>query len=196
MKIVRGERFWFPSLSWKTFIRTRQHLVGAGPLLTFPSLSGKTFIRTRARRYGDVSGHLDVSIPFREDLHSDSSHQLLVRSCASQRFHPFQGRPPFGRFNADIWDYYDHVSIPFRDDLHSDMLSISLQTRVWFFTFPSLSGKSSIRTSRKKHCGRDEKAKVSIPFREDLHSDHMEKQHITHSDQFVSIPFREDLYSD
>ena len=62
-------------------------------------------------------------------------------------FHPFQGRAPFGQL---------YSSVPIN---------------LWFELFPSLSGKTSIRTTLG--CGHKQRRAevVSIPFREDLHSD-------------------------
>ena len=66
--------FRFPSLSGKTFIRTRRILLAARKVAEeFPSLSGKTFIRT------DYYDHFDTAI--------------IVNG-----FHPFQGRPSFGQY--------------------------------------------------------------------------------------------------
>jgi len=64
----------------------------------FPSLSGKTFIRTIFAIFFELRGKSKVSIPFREDLHSDpflvtGDPAFLGDYC----FHPFQGRPPFGQ---------------------------------------------------------------------------------------------------
>ena len=112
----------FPSLSGKTFIRTQIYHVAYGPRASeFPSLSGKTFIRTAAREIAketkrfkvsipfreDLHSDIDyieeqeikevfVSIPFREDLHSDSKLQAIRLPGRPLSFHPFQGRPSFG----------------------------------------------------------------------------------------------------
>ena len=89
----------------------------------------------------------------------------------SQSFHPFQGRPPFG--------LAPEIDVP-----------AELRGK-----FPSLSGKTSIRT---EPFGLHQVlyAAVSIPFREDLHSDELPASKLTKKDQKVSIPFREDLHSD
>ncbi len=62
-------------------------------------------------------------------------------------FHPFQGRPPFGRLKIHPFSPQKEevVSIPFREDLHSDLDEFMKILEV--------------------------AKKVSIPFREDLHSD-------------------------
>ena len=125
----------------------------------------------------------------------------------SLRFHPFQGRPLFGRrfCHSERQRCKIAVSIPFREDLYSDILKVyyvaygghscfhPFQGRPLFGhgpgykvryvlekVFPSLSGKTSILTVCW-HLGiLSTLSKVSIPFREDLYSDH-----ITHSDQFT-----------
>ena len=61
----------------------------------FPSLSGKTSIRTPRRIYHFQPRGPEVSIPFREDLHSDT-YRAHPFSPSEDGFHPFQGRPPFG----------------------------------------------------------------------------------------------------
>ena len=94
--------------------------VAYGP--RFPSLSGKTSIRTRRRVVSDQTSSCRVSIPFREDLYSDLAGTILIDSVEFEGFHPFQGRPLFGR-------------------------KTPRQTRrMVLYWFPSLSGKTSIRT--------------------------------------------------
>ena len=90
--------FRFPSLSGKTFIRTSKEGGGTVPRKIkqkFPSLSGKTFIRTSDQITVFSKALERVSIPFREDLHSDAE---TVRALISN----------------------GAVSIPFREELHSD----------------------------------------------------------------------------
>ena len=114
-----------------------------------------------------------VSIPFREDLYSDSFEEYQAKWLETLSFHPFQGRPLFGQAKKV-------------DAENAELL-----------LFPSLSGKTSIRThyqgpaiSRARLCcfhpfqGRplfglgfafpapeQKEEEVSIPFREDLYSD-------------------------
>ena len=66
----------------------------------FPSLSGKTFIRTEGLHEGNEENRRAVSIPFREDLHSDTFRSTLREEDVDYCFHPFQGRPSFGHFVA------------------------------------------------------------------------------------------------
>ena len=66
----------FPSLSGKTFIRTTLGWAFVKDQRVFPSLSGKTFIRTWIFLDEVRVIPESVSIPFREDLHSD----FLVRA--------------------------------------------------------------------------------------------------------------------
>ena len=61
----------------------------------FPSLSGKSSIRT-----------VDTSREFAR--------------IAIRRFHPFQGRAPFGLSKQTAEVKQLEVSIPFREELHSD----------------------------------------------------------------------------
>ena len=125
-KIVVTEKgtIKFPSLSGKTFIRTFRDFIQIlrAAWEMFPSLSGKTFIRTDSRLQPSQTRAGTVSIPFREDLHSDTTCALLPMSQCVLSFHPFQGRPSFG--------------------LDKETARIALV----LYLFPSLSGKTSIRT--------------------------------------------------
>ena len=121
-----------------------------------------------------MSGQFVVSIPFREDLHSDAWGQAETEGGDNMRFHPFQGRPSFGQklqqvkaedvatgfhpfqgrpsFGPSMGSFVGQssllVSIPFREDLHSDHFEVR---NILFVTseFPSLSGKTFIRTANK-----------------------------------------------
>ena len=87
------------------------------------------------------------------------------------------------------------VSIPFREDLHSDKIKTDGDDRRG--EFPSLSGKTFIRTCVAVRVSAEWQSLVSIPFREDLHSDTPSKLiSIPSPAVYVSIPFREDLHSD
>ena len=89
---------------------------------TFPSLSGKTSIRTIEGTRWSPRKQQGVSIPFREDLYSDSAKDNRGPRDLCFCFHPFQGRPLFGRecfFGGDDLPAVS-VSIPFREDLYSD----------------------------------------------------------------------------
>ena len=88
-----------------------------------------------------------VSIPFREDLYSDVLLIDWYQSAGILGFHPFQGRPLFG-----------HIK---------ELEYVILRTE----QFPSLSGKTSIRTSLSARMVGFTLPSVSIPFREDLYSD-------------------------
>ena len=87
-------------------------------------------------------------------------------------FHPFQGRPLFGPLKL-------HPFEPSETE-----------------TFPSLSGKTSIRTYFGFINSKKGGISVSIPFREDLYSDKYHPFSPSQEEIQVSIPFREDLYSD
>ena len=67
----------FPSLSGKTSIRTFLRWIWKGikVLGRFPSLSGKTSIRTLSTVFHLQPKDRKVSIPFREDLYSDTRYQ-------------------------------------------------------------------------------------------------------------------------
>ena len=54
---------------------------------------------------GTLSKKRKVSIPFREELHSDGGLLCFKRSGLKIGFHPFQGRPPFGL--TDVSDLED-----------------------------------------------------------------------------------------
>ena len=189
----------FPSLSGKTFIRTANFRVrvlrncercfhpfqgrpsfGPGSVFAFNDLIKIRFHPFQGRpsfglglipEKGPISQI--VSIPFREDLHSDVefvidphgktypvfpslSGKTFIRTniaCsvgdrkANESFHPFQGRPSFG------------------------LSSKKADFRIRVLRFPSLSGKTFIRTSRTGTQNNKRNRRVSIPFREDLHSD-------------------------
>ena len=139
----------FPSLSGKTFIRTvrvsetqqdrssRSFHPFQGrpsfgqPLLRrvfryemqyqFPSLSGKTFIRTRGEPGRPHRFLSEVSIPFREDLHSDKLEPKKLISSTGRWFPSLSGKT-FIRTLRKILKASANidVSIPFREDLHSD----------------------------------------------------------------------------
>ena len=163
----------FPSLSGKTFIRT---LYRVGPACgqgtrQFPSLSGKTFIRTRflLTKHGVLSPH--VSIPFREDLHSDITNSFSAGMISPPGFHPFQGRPPFGpklgyspTLSAGISFHPFQGRPPFGPlkihpfEAPNDESFHPFQGRPPFG--PAIEIEKETKTLR-----------VSIPFREDLHSD-------------------------
>ena len=63
------------------------------------------------------------------------------------------------------------VSIPFREDLYSDMEADNVWALKDLVKFPSLSGKTSIRTPQHPPSFWRPRRSVSIPFREDLYSD-------------------------
>ena len=112
----------FPSLSGKTFIRTFvKRCFGVSGRLRFPSLSGKTFIRTNAGPARVAQGTHSVSIPFREDLHSD--FVFFAGSCTSPCKFPSLSGKTFIRTRYRVANPAakgEQVSIPFREDLHSD----------------------------------------------------------------------------
>ena len=113
-------------------------------------------------------------------------------------FHPFQGRPLFGlarngktvvqvakefpslsgktSIRTSVPErrnkfHSESVSIPFREDLYSDRSEGSHKTTQFSDLFPSLSGKTSIRTKLECPVSVIRRCIVSIPFREDLYSD-------------------------
>ena len=65
----------------------------------------------------------------------------------------------------------DQVSIPFREDLHSDQFDYVIKILTAEKGFPSLSGKTFIRTLSVIRLLMTATIGVSIPFRENLHSD-------------------------
>ena len=139
-----------------------------------------------------------VSIPFREDLHSDENS-------------------PTNQANGSLL-----VSFPSLSGKTSIRTQTSVGRILCCLWFPSLSGKTSIRTGRVPafrassavgrfhpfqgrppfgHCvdcrnKNPPRGKVSIPFREDLHSDDIPQSDSSLQQMLVSIPFREDLHSD
>ena len=164
----------FPSLSGKTSIRTKSnssltpavaskcfHPFQGRPLFgqidvvrayqnelrKFPSLSGKTSIRTRTTSSRYRKGCEGVSIPFREDLYSDESHQTLLKSVAHTRFHPFQGRPLFGL--RQLLQEIGRAQATFPSLSGKTFIRTQQAARADFrirILFPSLSGKTFIRT--------------------------------------------------
>ena len=167
------ERVMFPSLSGKSSIRTLpgRPLSRSGilqrfhpfqgrapfgqrnkkPALTagkkkFPSLSGKSSIRTRSLDRNRELDRNTVSIPFREELHSDSSFSIRTACQDNSCFHPFQGRAPFGRMLSAVKDFIEILSFhPFQGRAPFGLVQEFLQTM--------------------------QDPIVSIPFREELHSD-------------------------
>ena len=194
----------FPSLSGKTSIRTkvinfvagsmayeRFHPFQGRPLfgldytkdgktlevIVFPSLSGKTSIRTSENSSIYAGRRRSVSIPFREDLYSDLTHGPFLGCGDSVRFHPFQGRPLFGHLPTARSLAVGTQSFP----------SLSGKTSIRTHNcgqgtgrkrnlFPSLSGKTSIRTIVEAVVEGYYPRRVSIPFREDLYSDKRRKR--------------------
>ena len=138
----------------------------------FPSLSGKTSIRTRIQENTESRSPSTVSIPFREDLHSDFNCVATIFPKSPKVSIPFREDLHSDRIvKTTVFRYKKKVSIPFREDLHSDSCSQSdhsqstsfsfhpfqgrppfgrynLYTPVYKakYVFPSLSGKTSIRT--------------------------------------------------
>ena len=114
-----------------------------------------------------------VSIPFREDLHSDTVTAYTLRHTKLLSFHPFQGRPPFGQIvgnNATIiLKLFCFHPFQGRPPFGQWVDSVPLDPEAK--KFPSLSGKTSIRTETCVLCHLFPFNLVSIPFREDLHSD-------------------------
>ena len=115
---------------------------------------------------------LNVSIPFREELHSDGQRNTNHRMVFPKSFHPFQGRAPFGHRDPRI------VGIDYTEK------------------FPSLSGKSSIRT-KHSNLTVDCKQGVSFhPFQGRAPFGLMNSAMMPQPGVYVSIPFREELHSD
>ena len=116
--------YMFPSLSGKTSIRTFQHAstVAETGVLVFPSLSGKTSIRTRLIGWQRTSQVRSRFHPFQgRPLFGRRIKGKMIKN-KSLSFHPFQGRPLFGHaFSAGmVTPPTCVVSIPFREDLYSD----------------------------------------------------------------------------
>ena len=167
------------------------------PICKFPSLSGKSSIRTNLGRRRRPSKHQSVSIPFREDLHSDIEFSVSPSDLPTYGFHPFQGTPSFGhrdrRQAGCICQLCFH---PFQGRPSFGRRMAECMASSAKFGFPSLSGKTSIRTTLVAAVLRSVRSTVSIPFREDLYSDWFPKKVAVLRLQSVSIPFREDLHSD
>ena len=114
-----------------------------------------------------------VSIPFREELHSDTGAVAVERSVVYWRFHPFQGRAPFGHFQyGQGWKARFYVvSIPFREDLYSDMVLYCARRAGGDAGFHPFQGRPLFGQTLKIDQTTAKLLLVSIPFREDLHSD-------------------------
>ena len=121
----------------------------------------------RGRRPGTVS------IPFREELYSDSIPSPAPRWSRQTCFHPFQGRPLFGQnfLQNDLWDVPGVGFHPFQGRPLFGLRPDGRCEAVITAKFPSLSGKTSIRTGQTRQICRSGSVRVSIPFREDLYSD-------------------------
>ena len=118
----------------------------------FPSLSGKTSIRTslpesQSEETADCSFHPFQGRPLFGPLHLSPYEPEQQDS-----FHPFQGRPLFGPEMVDRF-YWLHN---FRFPSLSGKTSIRTYEKIaemvdrFYWLFPSLSGKTSIRTEFKK----------------------------------------------
>ena len=189
----------------------------------FPSLSGKSSIRTSAKEGILNITRRVVSIPFREELHSDSkylSKQRLTRNnvsipfreelhsdkswCRRQTrwrvtcFHPFQGRAPFGLqvLTKLPVTLTGDVSIPFREELHSDKAEVPTIDAIINDSFHPFQGRAPFGPSARPANIAKPARIVSIPFREELHSDRAIVITGAPGVGKVSIPFREELHSD
>ena len=98
------------------------------------------------------------------NLIKDRSHVIC--------FHPFQGRPPFGHFRVRVIENCKRYGFhpfqgrpPFGREIKEARRAFCMPP------FPSLSGKSSIRTQSSDKLPTIRVPGVSIPFREELHSD-------------------------
>ena len=113
----------------------------------FPSLSGKTFIRTDLRSRRSYGVKALVSIPFREDLHSDSYEYYTTQEKITYGFHPFQGRPSFGPRSLKLHPFSPSQGFhPFQGRPSFGPATLLLQLYFVAYGFPSLSGKTFIRT--------------------------------------------------
>ena len=138
----------------------------------FPSLSGKTSIRTERFVHQEICFGKKVSIPFREDLHSDIvdkgvktvketegfpslSGKTSIRTTRVSdgkgvkelSFHPFQGRPPFGlRRHSGGVTHPAYCFHPFQGRPPFGHEEVEIAAQEAKVKFPSLSGKTSIRT--------------------------------------------------
>ena len=140
---------------------------------------------------------MNVSIPFREDLYSDWRFPILHWTFRWPSFHPFQGRPLFGHADDGLLSSITFRLFPSLSGKTSIRTSYVYSDSAEDITgFPSLSGKTSIRTRIRQNCDQKRRQIVSIPFREDLYSDFYLSCFTSVLDREVSIPFREDLYSD
>ena len=137
-----------------------------------------------------------VSTPFREDLYSDPGS--LDQQLQNIRFHPFQGRPLFGldpeemevvkqifafpslsgktsiRTTAKICLTLYYIAYGFHPFQGRPLFGLLENCRQYGYPsglFPSLSGKTSIRTNKLQKIRLSVRPLVSIPFREDLYSD-------------------------
>ena len=94
---------------------------------SFPSLSGKTFIRTYYKRSSSKRKFSLISIPFREDLHSDLNIPPPVGINRSRGFPSLSGKTFIRTSNSLLTSTCNSfISIPFREDLHSDSESCTL----------------------------------------------------------------------
>ena len=167
-----------------------------------------------------------VSIPFREDLYSDSRAWFQRETCSAFGFHPFQGRPLFGRreyFKPHRIVWIEFPSLSGKTSIRT--VYKAQQVIQNSGKFPSLSGKTSIRTpvrlvtgSRsavpgfhpfqgRPLFGQETKRMKLNPFIPDgFHpfqgrplfglDDILMLRKLEMIMEQVSIPFREDLYSD
>ena len=199
-KEIHQETSFHPFQGRPSFGPTEKNCDLDSMLQLFPSLSGKTFIRTEDKRESSLERLFFVSIPFREDLHSDDIEEQIENMLETDGFHPFQGRPSFGLLSTLRLSPKDQrlfpslsgktfirtVGIkmrknkpkhngfhPFQGRPLFGLLPVTVILTAEMDMFPSLSGKTSIRTYLLNRAKRECESAVSIPFREDLHSDYL-----------------------
>ena len=142
----------------------------------FHPFQGRPLFGRLAKRQNPLFCGGQVSIPFREDLYSDDSTQTFGTTMITSSFHPFQGRAPFGQapltFGTGVRGESFH---PFQGRAPFGHPPSTIFFEEIDLAFPSLSGKSSIRTTKLWDSEPFGLHQVSIPFREELHSDESQK---------------------
>ena len=164
----------------------------------FPSLSGKTSIRTGSSERRNIQSH--SSFPSLSGKTSIRTQQLLLAriEVPPDRFHPFQGRPLFGRVLGQILQALYEERFPSLSGKTSIRTSSSARTDGFTrLSFPSLSGKTSIRTIQEHPEGAIIIGYGFHPFQgRPLFGQVSKAEFPFNLMEGVSIPFREDLYSD
>ena len=125
-------------------------LIGIQKFLMFPSLSGKSSIRTQWTSWSWSRDNRLSFHPFQGRAPFGLRRLGNLSACVKRRFHPFQGRAPFGLVQYSTYFHAPFSFHPFQGRAPFGLTEVISATQGKYM-FPSLSGKSSIRTVACSH---------------------------------------------